>query len=150
MAGFARVTPPAGRCRATASSPRTAASAASGRPPPHRPPPAPRAPRRSYQGDDIAQALTRGDTDLIGIGRPMLADPELPKRILAGEIDTAPTPEAKINLLHLLGWYNTQFEFLGDGLDPDLNLDGEEAVALFQAREAGVYAALAHHRRTAA
>ena len=98
----------------------------------------------------MREALTRGDTDLIGIGRPMLADPELPKRILAGEIDTAPTPEAKINLLHLLGWYNTQFEFLGDGLDPDLNLDGEEAVALFQAREAGVYAALAHHRRTAA
>ena len=103
---------------------------------------------RSVAG--MNDALSRGDTDLIGIGRPMLADPELPKRILAGEALVAPTPEAKINLFHLMGWFNTQFERLGDGLDPDLNLTGEEGVALFTAREANVYAALKHHRQSAA
>lgn len=95
-------------------------------------------------------AITRGDTDLIGIGRPMLADPELPKRILSGETMTAPTPEAQINLFHLMGWYNTQFERLGDGLDPDLAMSGEEGVALFSEREANVFAALARHRQQAA
>jgi 2,4-dienoyl-CoA reductase-like NADH-dependent reductase (Old Yellow Enzyme family) len=102
------------------------------------------------QVDVMRDALGRGELDLVGIGRPMLADPDLPKRILAGSIDRAPTPEAQINLFHLLPWYNTQIERLADGLEPDLALSGEEAVALFSAREADVFAAIQSHRQKAA
>ena len=92
--------------------------------------------------DGMAAALEAGDLDVVGLGRPMIADPETPRRLLSGEIDRAATPEADINLFHLMGWFNTQLERLGDGLDPDLALGGEEATSLFRTREADVVAAL--------
>lgn len=96
------------------------------------------------------EALANGDLDVVGLGRPMIADPELPRRILNGEVDRAPTPEDRINLFHLLGWNNTQIERLADGLDPDLDLDGEAAVALFKAREEKVFADLLNRARRVA
>jgi 2,4-dienoyl-CoA reductase-like NADH-dependent reductase (Old Yellow Enzyme family) len=99
---------------------------------------------RSVAG--MAEALARGDLDLVGIGRPMLVDTMLPKRILGGEITVAPTPEANIGLFHLLPWFNAQFERLGDGLEPDISLTGEDAAAMFAASEAKVFAGLLGHR----
>ncbi len=81
-------------------------------------------------------ALQAGELDLIGIGRPMIADPLTPARLLTGEIERTLTPEDGIGLFHLLGWYNMQLERLGDGLDPDLSLDGGEATAAFKLVEA--------------
>ncbi|MCE9650314.1 MAG: NADH:flavin oxidoreductase/NADH oxidase family protein [Parvibaculum sp.] len=90
----------------------------------------------------MEEALTRGELDAVGIGRPMLVDPELPKRILSGEVKVAPAPEASIDLFHLLPWFNAQFEHLADNLDPDPALTGEAAAALFKVSEAKVFADL--------
>jgi hypothetical protein len=91
-------------------------------------------------------ALRAGELDLIGIGRPMIADPLTPARLLSGEIDRTLTPEDGIGLFHLLGWYNMQLERLGDGLDPDLSLEGAEATAAFKLVEARYMAALLERR----
>jgi 2,4-dienoyl-CoA reductase-like NADH-dependent reductase (Old Yellow Enzyme family) len=91
-------------------------------------------------------ALQAGELDLIGIGRPMIADPLTPERLLAGEIDRTLTPEDAIDLFHLLGWYNMQLERLGDGLEPDLSLAGAEATAAFKLVEARYMAALLERR----
>jgi len=87
-------------------------------------------------------ALAAGELDLVGLGRPLIAAPETAARMLTGEIDRAPTPEDKVHLLHLLSWFNLQLERLGDGLDPDLSLEGPEAAARFRTLEAGNLAAL--------
>ncbi|WP_421932704.1 NADH:flavin oxidoreductase/NADH oxidase family protein [Phenylobacterium sp.] len=91
-------------------------------------------------------ALEAGELDLVGIGRPFIADPRTGVRLLSGEIARAATPEDNIGLFHLLGWNNTQLERLGDGLAPDLALGGEEATKLFRAREAQVLARLLDQR----
>jgi 2,4-dienoyl-CoA reductase-like NADH-dependent reductase (Old Yellow Enzyme family) len=90
----------------------------------------------------MRSALDAGELDVVGIGRPMIADPETPKRLLSDEIARAVTPEDHVGLFHLLGWNNTQLERLGDGLDPDISLDGETGAAIFRQREAGVLAEL--------
>jgi len=41
----------------------------------------------------MRQALAQDATDLIGMGRPFILDPDFPRRLLAGEIATAPAPE---------------------------------------------------------
>lgn len=91
-------------------------------------------------------ALRAGELDVVGLGRPMIADPMTPAKILSGAITQALAPEAKLNLLHLLGWNNVQIERLADGLDPDLALDGAVAAAKFHTIEAGNFAALAARR----
>lgn len=98
----------------------------------------------------MQDALANGDLDAVGIGRPMIADPELPRRILSGEVTRAPTPEDRINLFHLLGWNNAQLERLAEGLDPDLGFDGEAAAALFKTREEKVFADLLSYQRRVA
>ena len=95
----------------------------------------------------MEEALARGKLDAIGIGRPMLIDPELPRRILSGEIDQAPSHDASINLFQLLAWYNAQFERLGDGNAPDPSLTGDDAAALFATREAKAFADLRTFRK---
>lgn len=94
-------------------------------------------------------ALADGELDVVGIGRPMIADPETPRRLLAGEIDRAADPEARLELLHMLGWFNMQLEQLGDGLDPDLTLGGAEAAARFGPLEAEMTRALLARRGVA-
>jgi hypothetical protein len=79
----------------------------------------------------MVESLERGELDVIGLGRPIIADPEVPKRILSGEVDRASSPEAMLHPFHLLPWNNMQLERLADGLDADLTLDGADAVAQF-------------------
>ncbi len=92
----------------------------------------------------MAAALAAGELDMIGLGRPLIADPETPRRLLAGEIERVAEPA--IDLFHILGWHNTQLERLGDGLDPDLSISGAAAAAAFKPREAEVTAALLERR----
>ncbi len=94
----------------------------------------------------MVEAIDNGELDVIGLGRPMIADPETPRKILSGEIAKTVTPEANIGLFHLLGWNNMQLERLGDGLEPDLTLPGEAAAAAFKALEAANFAALLQSR----
>ena len=76
-------------------------------------------------------ALQAGEVDVIGIGRPFIADPGIAAKLLAGQVDRAPAPEAGLDLFHLQAWFNVQLERLADGLDPDLSLTGEAASATF-------------------
>jgi len=94
----------------------------------------------------MSAALQAGELDLVGIGRPFIADPETGARLLSGEIERAAAPEAGLDLFHLMGWFNMQLERLGDGLDPDLSLDGAEATAQFRALEEGYVRALMQRR----
>ena len=79
---------------------------------------------------------------MVGIGRPLIADPGTVVKLLSGEIDRAPTPEDRLDLFHILGWNNAQLERLADGLDPDLELGGAEATAQFRVLEEGVLQAM--------
>ncbi len=103
---------------------------------------------RSVQA--MSEALRNGELDLGGIGRPLIADPLTPAKLLAGGMTHAPMPETQIGLTQLLPWFNMQLERLADGLDPDLALTGEAAVAAFVPLEAGITNALLARRRSMA
>jgi 2,4-dienoyl-CoA reductase-like NADH-dependent reductase (Old Yellow Enzyme family) len=94
----------------------------------------------------MIEALEQGELDMVGLGRPMIADPETPRKILAGEIEKTLTPETDIHLFHLLGWNNMQLERLADGLDPELGLRGEDAAVSFAELERGNFEALLRRR----
>ena len=94
----------------------------------------------------MLEALEGGDLDVVGLARPLIADPEAPRRLLTGEIDRLPSHESTLNVFHILPWNATQIERLGDGLDPDLSLTGEAAMAAFVELEASNMAALLDSR----
>ena len=98
----------------------------------------------------MIEALAGSELDVIGLGRPMITAPETPRLLLTGESGRTSQEESRIGLLQLLPWYSLQLERLGDGLDPDLALDGAEAVQRFVALETGYFAALLERRRQAA
>lgn len=79
----------------------------------------------------MIEALDKGELDVVGIARPMIADPDGPKRLLSGEIDRLPSIEKKFEILQFMPWLNVQIERLANGLDPDLSLGGREAVEEF-------------------
>lgn len=95
----------------------------------------------------MVDALRRGELDMIGLGRPMIADPNIARRLIAGETDIAPTPEKNLDFLHLLPWNNMQLKRMSDGLEPDLQLKGEAAAAWFAAWEKEYLCALMAHRQ---
>jgi 2,4-dienoyl-CoA reductase-like NADH-dependent reductase (Old Yellow Enzyme family) len=94
----------------------------------------------------MIEALEGGDLDVVGLGRPLIANPQTPKRLLSGEINRAPAPEAALSPFHLLPWNSLQLERLGDGLDPDPSLDGAQAAARFATIEGHNVAALLERR----
>ncbi|MEL7481970.1 MAG: NADH:flavin oxidoreductase/NADH oxidase family protein [Pseudomonadota bacterium] len=83
--------------------------------------------------------LADGDCDLIGLARPVCADPDAPKKLLSGEIERTtdwenqlrlgPTrwlgPNSPIGIMKaingfgMMGWFAKQIEFLADGREPD-------------------------------
>jgi 2,4-dienoyl-CoA reductase-like NADH-dependent reductase (Old Yellow Enzyme family) len=79
----------------------------------------------------MVAAIEGEELDLIGIGRPLIADPSIPKRLITGEVQKAPTPEATLEIFHLLQWFSVQIERMGDGLEPDLTLSGQAAAEQF-------------------
>lgn len=99
---------------------------------------------RTPQG--MVTALEAGELDLVGLGRPMIADPQSAAKVLSGAAERVAAPEDTLNLFHLMGWNNMQLERMGDGLAPDLDLDGAEATAQFRVLEARNLAALLEHR----
>jgi len=100
---------------------------------------------RSFAG--MVEAQEGGDLDVVGLARPLIAEPEAPRRLLAGEIDKLLSPEASLNVFHILPWNYMQVERLADGLDPDLSLTGEAAMAAFAKLEGRNMAALLDYRR---
>ena len=99
---------------------------------------------RSIAG--MVEAQEGGDLDVVGLARPLIADPEAPRRLLAGEVDKLLSPEATLSVFHILPWNTMQIERLADGLDPDLFLTGEAALAAFAKLEGRNMAALLDHR----
>lgn len=79
----------------------------------------------------MVAALEGGELDVVGLGRPLIADPQTPAKLLSGEITQTLRPEADLDVFHILGWFNMQLERLADGLEPDLALNGADAVAAF-------------------
>jgi 2,4-dienoyl-CoA reductase-like NADH-dependent reductase (Old Yellow Enzyme family) len=79
----------------------------------------------------MVEALGGEELDLIGIGRPLIVDPSIPRRLIAGEVEKAPTPEATLEVFHLLPWFYMQIERMGNGMEPDLTLSGQAAAEQF-------------------
>ncbi|NKF21210.1 NADH:flavin oxidoreductase/NADH oxidase family protein [Solimonas marina] len=89
----------------------------------------------------MEEALNSGAVDVVGLGRPLCGEPDLPKRILARQTDEMPRYEKRmqlgpgilgptttvflfriINVLGQQGWYYLQLYRLADGLRPNLKL----------------------------
>ena len=88
-------------------------------------------------------ALAEGACDVIGLGRPMCVDTDLPNRLLNGETDRAEAYEDRIVPAKAgLGWFCLQLIAHGDGRDPDRSMSGEDAIKDYVANEEKTAAAL--------
>ena len=94
----------------------------------------------------MIEALENEELDVVGIARPMIAEPEAPRHLLSGELARLPSFEKKFDIFHFMPWNNMQLERLGDGLEPDLGMTGEAAVAAFVELERRSTAALLERR----
>ncbi|MEJ1970398.1 MAG: NADH:flavin oxidoreductase/NADH oxidase family protein [Rhizomicrobium sp.] len=83
-------------------------------------------------------ALEAGELDLIGIGRPLIADPKAAEKLLSGAADHVPAAEAEVALFHIIPWFTMQMERMADGHDPDLAMTGAQAAAAFGPLEARI------------
>lgn len=91
-------------------------------------------------------ALGEGACDVIGLGRPMCVDTDLPNRLLAGETNSAEAYEDQIVPAKAgLGWFCLQLIAHGDGRDPDRTLSGDDAIKGYVANEEKTAAALVGH-----
>lgn len=108
-------------------------------------------------------ALGAGEADMIGLGRPLCADADVPKKLLSGEMTAAPAWEKTLRLgpTRLLGpnspfgiikglsgwgqqgWFCLQIKRMGAGQEPDLGLSVFKAFRQYS-KEEGV-AAKAYH-----
>lgn len=94
----------------------------------------------------MVESLQKGELDVIGLGRPLIADPRGPQRLLSGEIERLPRFEDQLGIFQLMAWNNMQLERMGDGLEPDLAMSGEAALAAFFPLEHRNMAALLERR----
>ena len=78
---------------------------------------------RSAEG--MAQAIESGAVDFVGLARALALEPDLPKRLLAGEAPRHPVrpirtgigPVDRMGLLEVT-WYTKQLKRIGGGLPP--------------------------------
>jgi len=109
------------------------------------------------------EALVAGEADMIGLGRPLCADADVPNKLLSGEMKVAPAWEKTLRLgpTRLLGlnspiglikglngwgqqgWFCLQLKRMGEGLEPDLKLGLFKAFRQYQSEEGA--AAKAYH-----
>jgi len=89
------------------------------------------------------EALSQGELDMIGIGRPMCVDADLPNRLMRGEWPEGRSYERDIDPPRAgLAWFCLQLIAIGDGREPDRTLTGPQAVQAYAANEAMTAAAL--------
>jgi hypothetical protein len=117
----------------------------------------------------MAEALAAGDCDVIGLGRPVITEPDLPRRLLLGEAESAERHEDRLRLaergwrsptsrllamrvLNVLGaqaWYYQQIFRLADRGAPDLDLGLLPAVAAYLKDECATALRVRRARRRA-
>ena len=119
---------------------------------------------RSARG--MSEALSSGQVDMIGLGRPLCLDPDFPARILSGELAVAPDverglrigpgilgPHSPIRLIKTIngfakiGWYYEQIYRLADGLEADLGMSGFKALMAYEKMEKAKSRALQANRQ---
>lgn len=84
----------------------------------------------------MIEALESGDLDVIGIGRPMCVDTDLPARLLDGSVEEAGRYEAGIVPPKAgLAWFCLQLIRIGRGEGPDTAMDGEAAIEAYKQSE---------------
>lgn len=100
------------------------------------------------------EAITQDGIALVGIGRPLCADPDAPSDLLEGKVDALPTWETKLRLgPGLLGpnspikvikaangwaaqsWFCVQILRMGKSLAPDTKMSAFKAMRLYQKSE---------------
>ncbi len=101
------------------------------------------------------EAVASGTMDVVGIGRPMCADADVPNKLMSGEISAAtawekilklgPTrflgPNSPINMIRGLngwgaqGWFCLQLLRMGDGQEPDTKMGVFSAFRAYSANE---------------
>ncbi len=69
---------------------------------------------------------------------------------LPARLDRLPSFEEKFDILRFMSWNSMQLERMGDGLAPDLTLDGDAALQAFFALESANQRALLDRRGQAA
>lgn len=83
------------------------------------------------------EALHDNQLDMIGLGRPMCVDPDLPNRLFSREWTQAQSYERTIDPPRAgLAWFCLQLLRIGDGLAPLRELTGADASARYAASEA--------------
>lgn len=93
------------------------------------------------------EALAADVCDVIGIGRPLCVDTDLPNRLIDGSVAAATSYETMIKPERGgLAWFCLQLLRMGDGLDPDLTLTGEQAIPRYIQNEKATAAALVGRR----
>jgi 2,4-dienoyl-CoA reductase-like NADH-dependent reductase (Old Yellow Enzyme family) len=107
---------------------------------------------RSAEG--MNDALSGGDVDMIGLGRPLCTDPGFPGKILAGETEEAPDVEKNlrigpgilgpnspfammkaVNGFARIGWFYEQIYRLADGREPDVSMSALHALMAYEKTE---------------
>lgn len=107
---------------------------------------------RSVEG--MNAALASGQTDVIGIGRPLCVDPAISAKMLSGEVTQAPAFEQTLRIgpgwlsaqspFMLMkglngwgqqGWFCLQIILMSKGKNPDLKLGVFKAFRLYQGNE---------------
>ncbi|MEC9431782.1 MAG: NADH:flavin oxidoreductase/NADH oxidase family protein [Pseudomonadota bacterium] len=87
--------------------------------------------------EGMEAALASGAADVIGLGRPLCLEPDLPRRLIAGETDRAIDAEKDVSPRGaVMAWYYEQIFRISEGLAPDPSITGTEARERFVAREA--------------
>jgi 2,4-dienoyl-CoA reductase-like NADH-dependent reductase (Old Yellow Enzyme family) len=91
-------------------------------------------------------ALAAGELHVVGLARPLVAEPELAGALVEGRADRADGYIAGLDPLHAMSWYYTQILRLGAGEDIDFTLSAADASVLHLASEARTAAALEGRR----
>jgi len=86
-------------------------------------------------GPAMLEALNSGATDLIGLGRPLAVEPDLPKRLMAdptGRIEL-PRPTTGFKFVDRmvildLSWWELQLRRMGRGMEPKADLSAWRSV----------------------
>ena len=100
--------------------------------------------------DTMVEAVGSGDVDLVGMARPFCADPDLPRKLMAGELTEAPRfqetirlgpgllgPQSPLqmaramNMFGQMGWCYDQIVRMGQGKEIDFSLGAWRALVRY-------------------